>query len=361
MLFATFLFVVSLLAQAAGTFEDVSARAAAARDANDVPKAIDLYKQAVELNPRWEEGWWYLGSLLYDTDQYADGRDALRRVVARDAKAGPAWALLGLCEFETREYAAALEDMRRGLGAGAATPQMEGVLRYHEALLLTRTGRFDEALRAYVWFARKGVRNPELVSAMGLAALRAPMLPQEIPVDQRELYELAGKAAYASTEGDFATAQRALSELLERFPNAHYVHYVYGCFLLAAKPALAMQELRRELEITPSSGAANAMLAWMLLEHGDAEHARAYAQNAVAEDPALPLAQYVCGRSLLEDGKLEASIQHLQLAEKNDPLNLETHMSLATAYSRGGRPEEARRERMKTLEMWKESNATANP
>lgn len=360
MLFFTVLCIIGLAAQSAPTFEELSARAKVAREGNDVLHAIELYKQAVELNPRWEEGWWYLGSLLYDSDQYAGGRDALKHVVEMDAKAAPAWALLGLCEFETGDYKASLEDIRRGRVQGPAEPQMESVLRYHEAQLLTRLGDFDQAVEAYAWFARPGVNNPELVAAIGLAALRTPLLPKEVTSDQ-QLFVMAGEAAYFTMARDYKDASEAFDRLLQRFPNAHNVHYLYGCFLLAAKPDAAVAELRLELEITPSSGAANAMLAWVLLERGDTDEARQYAQAAAAQDPALPLAQYVFGRSLLEDGKLEGSIEHLRLAEERDPSNIEAHMSLATAFSRAGRPHDARRERLQTLEMLKERDARANP
>lgn len=352
--------MIGFAAQAVGTFEDVSARAKAAREANDVPHAIELYKEAVDLNPRWEEGWWYLGSLLYDADEYAGGRDALKHVVQMDADATPAWSLLGLCEFETGDYQASLDHIRRGLAQKPAEPQMESVLRYHEAQLLTRLGEFDAAVKSYAWFVARGVKNAELIMAIGLAALRTPLLPKEMKGDA-QLFTLAGEAAYLTMLRDYKDANRTFDSLLQRFPNAHYVHYLYGCFLLALKPDVAMQELRRELEITPSSGAANAMLAWVLLERGDAGEARGYAQAAAAQDPALPLAQYVCGRSLLEDDKLNASIEHLRLAEERDPSNIETHMSLATAYSKAARPMDARRERLQTLEMLKPAEPHANP
>lgn len=361
MLLVHFVFAIGLAAQSGGAFNDLSARARAAREANNVPLAIELYKQAVESNPNWEEGWWFLGSLLYDSDQYAAGRDALKRVIKMDANAVPAWALLGLCEFETGDYNAALEHVQRALEGGSIAPQMESVLRYRQALLLTHNGEYDSALKAYVWFARLGVRNPELILGIGLAALRAPMLPKEIPQERQDLYVTAGRAAYASMSGDLTGAQAALGELLERFPNEHYVHYLDGCFLLASKPDVAMAELRRELVITPRSGAASAMLAWVLLEHGDMAEARPYAEAAAANDPALPLAQYVFGRALLEDGKLASSIEHLKAAEEGDPGNIETHMSLATAYSKAARPTNARDERMKTLALLKENEARANP
>src|SRR5579875_675141 len=127
MLLVTALLIAGLAAQNTENFEDLSARAAAAREANDIPQAVQLYRQAVGVRPRWEEGWWFLGSMLYDSDRYAEGRDALAHVVELDPRAAAAWALLGLCEFETGDYAPSLEHIRRSLGAGSPAPQMEEV------------------------------------------------------------------------------------------------------------------------------------------------------------------------------------------------------------------------------------------
>src|SRR5579875_2070434 len=102
-----FLLAAGLSAQ---TFQDVAAQAAAARDANNIPQAIDLYRSAVKLNAQWEEGWWFLGTLLYDTDQFATARDSFEHFLALNPKAAPGWAFLGLCEFETKDYPKALTD-----------------------------------------------------------------------------------------------------------------------------------------------------------------------------------------------------------------------------------------------------------
>jgi tetratricopeptide (TPR) repeat protein len=340
-------------------FPHVAERATAARQANQLPEAIALYREAVNLNPKWEEGWWFLGSLLYDTDQYSAARDSLARVVDLDPKAYPAWGLLGLCEFEIGDYEASLSHIQRALEA-ASNPQgqMEGVLRYHEAVLLTRAGEFDAALQKYGWFARQGIQNPEMISAVGLAALRSPLLPKEIAAGERELYNSAGKAAFFSLSGDYQSARKAMEELVASFPKAHHVHYLYGSFLMATDPKAAMDEFRRELELTPSSGAANAMLAWMLLQHGDASGAFPYAEAAAKYEPASSMARYMLGRCLAEEGKLEAGIAQLERAQKADPLNLDTHISLATAYSRAGRPQDARRERLRSLELWNQEDAT---
>src|SRR5579871_2792568 len=58
-------------------FSDVVAKATAAREANDVQTAIDLYRQALDLNSQWADGYWFLGSLHYGAGEYTAARDAL--------------------------------------------------------------------------------------------------------------------------------------------------------------------------------------------------------------------------------------------------------------------------------------------
>lgn len=347
-----------VLAQSETKFADIASRAAAAREASQLSQAMELYRQAVMLNPKWEEGWWFLGSLSYDANQFVQGREALRQVVQMDPKAEPAWALLGLCEFETRNYAASLEHIQRALDTKPAEPQMETVLRFHEAMLLTRAGRFDKAIEKYGWFAKKGIRNPNLIVAMGLAVLRNPLLPAEVTQDQRLILS-AGEAAYFTLAGDYRDARPAFESLLENYPQAHYVHYAYGCYLLGIDPNLAIQQLRAELELTPASAAANSMIAFALLERGESDEALPFAKNAVEEQPNFELAQYVLGRTLSEKGD-PAGIEHLEKAEKLDPTDLQAHISLATAYSRAGRPQKAREERKKSIELATGNSAVAD-
>ena len=340
------------------TFEELSARAAAAREANRLSEAVQLYREALSLNPKWQAGWWFLGSILYDTNQFTGCREALGHLVELNTNAPPAWGILGLCEFQTAEYTPALAHIQRSLSLGAAEPELEKVLRYHEAILLTRAGDFDRAIQKYVWFVRGG--NPAagtpgkssvLLAALGLAALRTPLLPQDIPAAQQELFATAGMAAFSQMANDPAAAQRYFATLLERYPTAHHVHYLYACTLLAASPDRAIQEFRRELEITPSSGGTLTMLAWALLNRSDPRAALPYARQAAEKEPAYSVAQYVLGRSLVETGDVAAGIQHLEAAAKLDPANLENHLALAAAYPKARRYEDARHERQRSLEL----------
>ena len=99
-------------------FQDVVRQADSAREADNIPTAIKLYEKAVRMNAVWQEGWWYLGSLQYDSNQYAQAATALRRLTTLNPKMSAAWALLGLSEFETRQYRQAFSHLQRARELG---------------------------------------------------------------------------------------------------------------------------------------------------------------------------------------------------------------------------------------------------
>jgi tetratricopeptide (TPR) repeat protein len=339
-------------------FDDVVLKATAARERDDVRQAIELYSQAVQLKPGWPDGWWFLGSLQYEAEAYAAGRDALTHYLDLVADAGPAWALRGLCEFETGEYTKALADIQRGLSRGAAKqPQDQKILRYHEALLLTRTGNFEAALREYAPLAQGKVPNPELVVGIGLAGLRTPLLPRDLKADKQDLFMAAGNAALLFLSGDETGAQREFQELFQRFPTTANAHYLYGSLLYPTDPDQAFTEFRRELEIAPSNAAAQLMVAWDSLMRNDFPTALAYAEKAESEEPASSVAQLVLGRALVETGDLKDGIGLLEKELQLEPENLEIHFALAKAYSKSGRKEDARRERLLCLQMEKSAKS----
>jgi tetratricopeptide (TPR) repeat protein len=330
---------------------DLIQQASAAQAQNDIPRAIELYSQIVVQNPKWPDGWWFLGSLQYGTGAYLPARDALSHYIEMVPDAGPAMALRGLCEFETGEYSQALADIQHGISLGAANqPRNEQILRYHEALLLTRLGNYAAALKTYGFFAKNGVTNPELFTAIGLAGLRIPLLPKDVSSEQQELVSAAGDAAYRFMAGDENAAEQSFQNLFQRFPKASNVHFLYGYLLFANDPDAALAEFQQELQIAPSNADADVMAAWALLLRSRAADALPHAQQAVGENPSLPSAQLVLGRSLMETGDLKDALDHLEKALQMEPDNLETHLALAKAYSKYGRKEDARRERLFCLQ-----------
>jgi tetratricopeptide (TPR) repeat protein len=340
-------------------FDDLILKAAAAREQNNLGQAIELYRQAVNLKPDWPDGWWFLGSLQYSTDAYEDARDALTHYLQLTPTAGPAFALRGLCEFETGDYTPSLTDIQHGLSLGAANqPRNEKILRYHEALLLTRNGNFEAAIQKYAMFAGSNVPNPEFLVGIGLAGLRTPLLPKELRADKQELYAAVGSAAFHFLSGDEKTAQGEFQDLFQRYPTTANLHYLYGYLLFPRDADSGVAEFRREVEIAPASAPANAMLAWGSLIQNNPAAALPFAQKAVAEDPAFPTGQLVLGRALVETSDVKSGIEHLEKELQLEPNNLETHLALAKAYSKSGRKEDARRERLLCLEITRGDDAS---
>jgi len=339
-------------AAAPGAFERVSKQATAARAANQVPQAIGLYRQAVRLRPSWKEGWWFLGELLYDQNRYADGRDALRHLVALDRNSGPGFALLGLCEYETKEYRRALADIdegrRLGLGEDA---DVRRVVLYHAVVLLTYFGEFESALQVLEKTAKLGATGESVTEAAGLAALRRPMLPQDIQPEDKELIDLAGRAARAMAEHNTDGTQQAFAQLLAKYPKAANVHYFYGTFLLGADTDAGLRELAKELELNPKHVAALDQMALAYEQRGDSAKALEYARRAVAADPDFFAAHAVLGRLLTNTGDWQTGIPELELARKQAPDVPQTHFALAAAYGMAGRKEDAARERAEFLKL----------
>lgn len=332
--------------------EALAADAASARDRGDVPQAISLYKQAVAADPQWADGWWFLGNLQYRVDQFAPARESLSRFIDLSPKAVAALALRGLCEYETAQYPEALADIEQALALGAANQQRNAnILLFHEALLLTRMGRFEEAIAKYTVFAKNGTTNPQLAMGLGLAGLRMPVLPQAVSPADLQLAGMSGEAGFKILAGDAEGGRQAFAKVLEAYPHQANVHFFCGYLLLSTDPDGAVEEMQAELTVVPTSVPAHTMLAWTLELRGDFGEALPVAQAAIGEDAQSATNQLVLGRALLETGDAKGALDHLDQALTADQGNLEAHMSLAKAYSELGRKDEAHEQRMLCLQL----------
>jgi predicted Zn-dependent protease len=332
--------------QSSASFDDLAARAAAARDQQNLPLAIQLYSQAEQLKPDWQEGWWYLGVLQYSSNQYPAAIDAFTRLLLLVPTAVPAMALRGLCEFETAAYDDALRDLEQAVAHGALNqPRNEQIIRYHLALLLAHAGRFQDALDQYRFFAEHQADAPDLKIAIGLAGMRVASLPNEVSTRDRDLYQAAGSAGYVFLSGDNERADDLFAQLFVRYPSTPNLHYFYGFLLFPHDPSLAIDQFHSELAVNPGNETANALLALTLVIAGRFSEALAPAQRAYANAPDMEMAQLALGRSLAETGDRKRGEELLNQVIQRDPNSLEAHLGLVSIYSQSGNREEAARER----------------
>ena len=336
------------------TFDVLRRQAEEARSAGRVDQAVDLYKQAVGLQPSWTEGYWYLGTIYYDADRHGDCRDAFARVTEHQPENGAAWAFLGLCEFRLRQHTAALDHLNRAALAGVGDDAaFVAVVGYHRAILLARFEQFERALDVDVSLVRGGNTTPAMLDALGIAWLRLPLLPDDVPPEKRELVRLAGTAGVFRIGMMKAEAERAFTELVSRYPDTPNVRYMYGMYLAFDHPDDAIEQFRLELVHSPGHVPARVLIAQELIKRGDFDAARPYATEAARLDPRNFMGRRVLGEIKLHAGDVPGAIADLEAAAVLEPSSPSVRFHLARAYRRAGRAADAERERAEFLRLEK--------
>jgi tetratricopeptide (TPR) repeat protein len=326
-------------------FDMLRRQAEEARAAGRVHEAVGLYKQAVALQPSWTEGHWYLGAIYYDTDRHAECRDAFARVTGQQPENGAAWAFRGLCEFRLRQYATALESLTRAEQAGVGdAAAFVAVVAYHRAILLSRSGQFERAIDVDVNLVRGGNTTAPMLDALGIAWLRLPLLPEEVPPEKRDLVRLAGTAGAYRIGMMKAEADEAFRQLVSKYPDTPNVHYMFGTYLAFEHPDDAIEQFRLEIIHSPQHVLARVLIAQELIKRGDFDGARPYATEAARLDPGNFMGRRVLGQVKLQAGDMAGAIADLEAAAKLEPSSPSVRFHLARAYRRAGRTADAQRE-----------------
>jgi len=332
-------------AQPASTFESLSTQADAARDAKELDKAVRLYKQALALKPDWLEGLWSLGTVCYDLDRHEEANDAFNRLLAKDPSSGVAWVFKGLTSFRLKRYDEALADLMQARQRGVtANRDIAEAARYHTAILLTRNEQYEQALSVLADFGLEGNDSPRIIEAMGLATLRLPMLPEDVPGARRELVMLAGRAQYFMAARQLAASQNAFETLIARYPDTPNVHYAYGVLLAGEQPDQAIERFKQELKVSPTHVMAKIQIAFAYIKRSEFAEAKPWAERAVQEAPTQFISHNALGHALLGMGDTEGAVRALEAAVKLAPDSPAMHFALARAYRAANRGADADRE-----------------
>jgi tetratricopeptide (TPR) repeat protein len=341
-----------------GSFDKLAESAQAAMDADHIPEAIRLYGRATALRPKWSEGWWHLGTLFFDAGRFHEARDAFGHFVSVERKQpGPGFAMLGLSEFQLKDYHKALAALEHGKQLGLGTDQafINSVL-FYDGMLNALLGNPEIALQRLTLAANEiAAAHPEapkdavfadlkLLDAFGVAALRIPKLPSNLGEAQVPLVRQAGRAQALMALQDYVAAEPEFKQMLALYPSEPGVHYMYGVFLLKEHPSLAIDEFRREIEISPNHAVARIQLALEFLRSADYDQSMKYAKEAVALAPQNFVAHVAYGRLWLALGKTDRAVEELRTAVKLAPGSPHAHLALSRALYKVGLKREAARE-----------------
>jgi tetratricopeptide (TPR) repeat protein len=255
-----------------GSIADLQRTARTEAEEGKTPEAIRDTQRALALDPNWKEGWWNLGTLQYEANQYQDAVRSFEKVTGYAPNLGSAWALLGLCEFELKQYPTSLAHLEKaralGLDDDAETAR---VASYHLALLLIREGQFERGAGILQSAFESGTATPQVQLSLGMALLHVPLLPEELDPSKDALVRAAGSLAV-----DSQNSLEHFSQFIKQHPDVPFLHYEYGVRLkVAGRWSEALAEQQEEVKLTPWSP-----LAWK--EVGDLEAKQGHAEEAAS-------------------------------------------------------------------------------
>ena len=328
--------------KAGPSFDTIAAAAQTARDKGDVEKAVSLYRQGVRMRPGWEDGWWNLGSIAYDSDKWMECASAFHKLTAVSPDGAPGWTMQGLCEYRLRNFSAALDALARvETMKFQVTTELARSARLHYALVLTKMERYEKAIVILTELTRIDKKSPEICVAAGIAAMRKPWLPPEVPEGDRDKVIKIGEAMGLAMEMDYKNAIDSFESAIREYPKESNLHFRFGGYMMLQNPERGIQEIEKAIELEPSNLPALVSLAMIYLKRDEPALGKPYAQRAVDASPGDFASHVALGRVLLALGDGTGAVVELERAVKLAPESPDAHYNLATAYARTGRKTDA--------------------
>jgi tetratricopeptide (TPR) repeat protein len=151
-------------------------------------------------------------------------------------------------------------------------------------------------------------------------------------------------------QGKWDQAEKDYRKILDQNPRYPEIHFRLARLILS-KPnppsdfaEQAKKELQQELEVDPADAGAEYVLGELARQAQDLPEAGKHFSKATELNPNFADAYLGLGMTLLAEQKYSEAVAPLERAVKLQPANPAGHYSLATAYSRTGRREDADRE-----------------
>ncbi len=328
--------------------------------------AARRFQRALQADPNWVQGWWSLGTLLYDGNQYPAAAVAYARLTRLIPHAGAPWVMLGLCDFEMRNYGLSLQHIQEGRALGLPPDKnLQAVALYHQIQDLLAVGNFVHAGFLVRTFANKHQAYPGIILAAGLAALRYPLITENLKtVMTRARYRLirdVGEAVYLARERKLDLARARMAALVRQYPRVPFLHYTYADILRSAglRPQ-AEAEMQRELEVNPNSVTALLQLCADKLEDNQKPAALALARKAGALAPDNFAVYYMLALIQFRSGHPRQALKPAQQSQLLSPDDSQVSYLLAQIDIRLHRTADARREYQRFQRLRKISSTYMN-
>ena len=343
-------------------FDELARRASEELKQGRLEDALRFFRAGVELNPRWDEGWWYVGSIQHERQQFAEARDAYRRAVELKPDAGAAWAMMGVCEYRLGHREEALAYLVKGDALGfRGNEEIARLTTYHIAVLLVRSGQFDLPAGYLAKLARSEGEAPDVVAACGLID------PPDAPAPLRSTREGPGPGDGDRTGGLLRPGGKERGGEAALRDADRYVSVDSTCPLgVRALPVPRgvqgrLPMLEKEVSVFPENWQAHQRIALDVLARGTPAEALPHAREAARLAPHVFACHLALGRALIAVDAVAEGTAELEEAARLAPEVPDVYLALAQGYARAGRTEDVEHVRAKLAALHAKSRPQSEP
>ncbi len=299
----------------------------------DLPAAIEAYRRAIEIDPRYAVAHNNLGLALHDSGDVEAAIAAYRTALEIDPRYALAHANLGNALRESGDLEGAIAACRTAL---EIDPRL-ALAHNNLGVALHEHGDREGAIAAYRKALEIDPRDARAHNNLGFA-LRDPgdlegaiaQFRKALEIDPRFARANMNLGAALGESGDIEGAIAAYRKALEIDPRSAPAHNGLGVALRDSGDLEgAIEACRKALEIDPRCAGAYSDLGLALHKSGDLEGAIAQFRTVLKIDPRYARANINLGVALRDSGDLEGAIAAYRKAIDIDPRNWRAWNSLA--------------------------------
>lgn len=324
--------------------QQLYAQAQAAQQRQDIPAAIEKYRQMIHLAPHLAAAYNNLGRLYFNQHDYGHAAQTLAQGLRLNPDMPTASAMLGMSYFETGQASKAEEPLETALHANPKDPLVQITL----AKVRIRLHKYDGAVDLLKTYTEENPRDQEAWYLLGKTYLQLSENSlgkiHQIDPDSVVAHEVAGEIDESMHNYDGALVEyKKAIDLAPDQPDPHM--HMANTFWSISKWDSARTEFEAGLAHDPNNCTAHWKLGNTILEaNGEPAEALTHLDKAVELCPELMQARVDRARALIKSGKHDQALPDLLAAEKESPDEPSIHFLLASVYRAQGKTAVAQEE-----------------
>jgi tetratricopeptide (TPR) repeat protein len=324
--------------------QQLYAQAQAAQQGQDIPTAIEKYRQMIRLAPHLAAAYNNLGRLYFNQHDYGHAAQTLAQGLRLNPDMPTASAMLGMSYLETGQIQKAEEPLETAL---RANPK-DAVVQIALAKVLIRLYKYDEAVKLLKTYLEENPRDQQALYLLGKTYLQLSedSLGKINQIDPNSVvaHEVAGEIDESMHNYDGALVEyKKAIDLAPDQPDPHM--HMANTFWSISKWDSARTEFEAGLAHDPNNCTAHWKLGNVILEaNGEPGEALTHLNRAVQLCPELMQARVDRARALIKSGQHDQALPDLLAAEKESPNEPSIHFLLASVYRAQGKTAVAQEE-----------------